>query len=132
MDVGCVLWRVIIRGCEMSNMKVLHLPIKKRWFDMIKSRVKKEEYRQVKPYWINRLADELEGFAGGDFMDLNREIAYKYKPFTHVLLKNGYARDSPVLLVEVLGLDLALGRPEWGAPTDEQVFILKLGEIVEV
>lgn len=32
----------------------LILPIKKKWFDMILSGEKKEEYREMKPYWEKR------------------------------------------------------------------------------
>ena len=31
---------------------MLTLPIKKKWFDMILSGEKKEEYREIKPYKI--------------------------------------------------------------------------------
>ena len=33
---------------------MLTLPIKKKWFDMICSGAKKEEYREIKPYWTKR------------------------------------------------------------------------------
>lgn len=36
-------------------MKTLKLTIKKKWFDKIKSGEKKEEYREIKSYWIKRL-----------------------------------------------------------------------------
>ena len=35
-------------------MKALHLNLKRKWFDMILSGYKKEEYREIKAYWINR------------------------------------------------------------------------------
>ena len=31
---------------------MLTLPIKKKWFDMILSGEKKEEYREIKPYYV--------------------------------------------------------------------------------
>lgn len=34
---------------------MLILPIKKKWFDMIVSGEKKEEYREIKPYYDSRL-----------------------------------------------------------------------------
>ena len=34
------------------------LPIKKKWFDMILSGEKKEEYREIKPYYRSRLINE--------------------------------------------------------------------------
>ena len=36
-------------------MKTLTLPLKKQWFDMIKSGEKKEEYRAFNEYWQKRL-----------------------------------------------------------------------------
>ena len=35
--------------------KVLTLSVKKEWFDKIVSGEKKEEYREVKSYWVARL-----------------------------------------------------------------------------
>src|SRR5690625_6384572 len=34
---------------------VLKLTVKKEWFDFIKSGEKTEEYREIKPYWVERL-----------------------------------------------------------------------------
>ena len=34
---------------------MLILPIKKKWYDMILSGEKKEEYREIKPYYTKRL-----------------------------------------------------------------------------
>ena len=39
---------------------MLTLPIKRIWFDMIKVGIKKEEYREIKPYWTTRLNNELD------------------------------------------------------------------------
>ena len=38
---------------------MLTLPIKKKWFDMIKSGEKKEEYREITPYYNSRLGVRL-------------------------------------------------------------------------
>lgn len=57
-------------------MRTLHLNVKKEYFDQIKSGVKKEEYREVKPYWEKRL--------------LNKE-------YDLVSFKNGYASNAPVI-----------------------------------
>ena len=40
---------------EACCAPVLHLTLKKYWFDMIKSGIKKEEYREIKDYWVKRL-----------------------------------------------------------------------------
>ena len=39
-------------------MKTLHLNIKKKWFDMILSGEKKEEYKEIKTFWIKRLLNK--------------------------------------------------------------------------
>ena len=36
---------------------VLDLVLKKKWYDMIESGEKTEEYREIKPYWEKRLVD---------------------------------------------------------------------------
>jgi len=38
-------------------MEILHLNLKKKWFDMIASGEKKEEYREMKKYWIKRMTN---------------------------------------------------------------------------
>ena len=42
---------------------VLVLPIKRKWFDMIKSGEKKEEYREIKPYYDNRIGNAVTGMS---------------------------------------------------------------------
>lgn len=39
----------------MKDDNTLVLVLKKKWFDMIDSGIKKEEYREIKDYWIRRL-----------------------------------------------------------------------------
>lgn len=89
--------------------KIVSMPIKKKWFDMILRGEKKEEYREHKPYWGKRLFG---------------------KNITHLKLINGYGKDKPYLIVELRHIVLAIGNKELGAPM-EHVLILKLGEIIE-
>ena len=35
-------------------MKILPLPLKKKWFDMIQGGEKTEEYREIKDFWARR------------------------------------------------------------------------------
>ena len=88
-------------------MKVLHLTLKKEWFDMIASGVKKEEYRELKDYWKKR----LEG-----------------KAFTHVHFRNGYAKDAPVMVCELNAIRKGLGVKEWGAQDNTKYYVLMLGK----
>lgn len=40
-----------------NNMKTLNLVLTGKWYDMIASGEKTEEYREIKPYWEKRLLD---------------------------------------------------------------------------
>lgn len=64
---------------------MLILPIKKKWFDMILSGEKKEEYREIKPYYRSRLRNE-------GFLD-QYGLPTLYQG--QVLFRNGYAGNSP-------------------------------------
>lgn len=88
-------------------MRILHLTLKKKWFDMILSGEKTEEYREIKPYWNKRLP----------------------KIYTHIQFRNGYNPDSPVMIVELLGVERGIGKPEWGAP-GWLVYVLRLGKVI--
>lgn len=91
--------------------KVLHLTLKKKWFDMIAEGIKDEEYREVKDYWEKRLVD---------------------KDYDVICFRNGYNKNAPEVTVEFKGLCVGFGFTEWGAPEDETVFKLKLGKILKV
>lgn len=96
---------------------MLILPIKKKWFDLILSGEKKEEYRALSPYywirfrkifWIHPITGEP---LGSDIHDL--------------LLRNGYSRNSPTIRVSA-ALAIRGGRPEWGAVPGEEYFVLEI------
>jgi hypothetical protein len=88
--------------------KVLHLTLKKNWFDLIKQGIKKEEYRDIKVYFIRRFKDKPD----------------------IIHFRNGYNLNCPELYVECKEISTGIGKKEWGAPK-YKVFILKLGKIVD-
>lgn len=120
-------------------MKVLHLPLKKEWYTMIESGVKTEEYREIKPYWINRLIQTEDGRIikkeAACVLDANRSFLYsgiyegllKYADYTHVRFSYGYTKRT--MTFEIDSIAVGGGNPEWGAP-DKVVFIIKLGKRV--
>lgn len=111
-------------------MKILDLPLKKEWYDMIESGIKTEEYREVKPYWSKRLAH-----CGHDLRLCKTAIKcgictrLEYSgwennfDYTHVRFRYGYTKRT--MLREIESISIGYGKPEWGAPTDRQVFIIK-------
>jgi hypothetical protein len=121
-------------------MSVLKLTIKKEWFDMINSGVKKEEYREIKPYWVSRLfkADfgSLDLKEAHDYMKEGLRLAYKFPNghfttprFSTIEFKNGYAKDAPTIHVVCEGITIGEAKPEWSNNWQGKVFVIKLGDI---
>jgi len=92
-----------------SPPRVLRLTLKKRWFDMIASGVKKEEYREIKDWIISRLHG---------------------KTYDAVEFSNGYGAHVPKVTVEYLGWGNGIGRAEWGATPLKPTIIIRLGRIL--
>ena len=67
----------------MKEKRILHLTLLKKWFDLILAGTKKEEYREIKPYWTKRLLG---------------------KEFDEIYFKNGYSKNSPFMRVEWKGI----------------------------
>lgn len=125
----------------MEN-KILDLPLKKEWYNMIDSGVKTEEYRELKPFWANRLLYHVtlgvkeywepvlkKAFEFNEkfpYVTLHNLLVQDYgtRGYTHVRFRYGYTKQT--MLFELSELRVGKGNTEWGAP-DEEVFILKLG-----
>lgn len=104
---------------------MLILPIKKKWFDMIKSGEKKEEYREIKPYWRSRLG----------WFDVNIYYKPEYaknmknEPFL-IKFRNGYGDKRPTITCKCL-LHTGRGKTEWGAEPGKEYYILEILEVLE-
>lgn len=101
---------------------MLILPIKKKWFDMIASGEKKEEYREIKPYWKTRFLNELKRTA---FYNLS---LYTVDIPIWVIFRNGYRKDSPTIKCECT-ISTGGGKPEWGAEPNKEYLILDIWEV---
>ena len=106
--------------------KTLHLSLKKEWYNMIESGEKKEEYREIKPYWCKRLIhdydEHMEEFGAIIFDEKN------FKKYDKIKFTYGYTKKYMVF--ECNGIDVGIGNAEWGA-SDKPVFIIKLGKRIE-
>lgn len=137
-----------------DNFLVFNLTVESCWYNMILDNIKKEEYRKIKPYWIKRLFDLSDKFdvpkgmpmpKNGKITDeiiqmwkddnINIQTLIKNKviipkKFTHIRFRWGYTNTTVVLKYN--GLRIGVGKPEWGAPKDEEVLILQLGDMYEL
>ncbi len=130
-------------------LPTLHLPIgndhKKyggAWFDMIRSGVKKEEYREIAGENSSfRNVPLITGVSAKTALDVSLDLGIgegiladwlldqNWKPWKVLHLTNGYGHDKPQLWAHIESITIGRGKPEWGAPTDRDVFIIKLGEV---
>ena len=85
-----------------QGMTVLDLVLTYKWYDMIESGEKREEYRAITPYWRKRIQSG--------------------KRYTHVRFHRGYTAKSMVFRFD--GLRIGNGNTQWGAPADRDVFII--------
>ena len=106
---------------------MLTLPIKKKWFDMIKSREKKEEYREIKPYYVSRFYNNyIAGGAGLEWVLNNNPRVYK-----EIIFRNGYRKDSPKIKCYCY-ISKGKGKPELGAEPNKMYYVLKILSVEEI
>ena len=109
---------------------ILPLVLKGKWFDMIASGEKREEYRLPTLYWRKRLHN------------WDRKFTESTTPI--VEFRRGYASDAPRMSYWVFGQPCSCGmlpfayvenrclHPEWGEPTTAHFFIRLGGPVTMI
>jgi len=97
---------------------MLVLPIKKKWFDMILSGEKKEEYREIKPYYTSRFLKVFNMVDGVPSDSKEVQIAFT----------NGYGNKVPAFIANC-HLEMHEGSEEWGAEKDIVYYVLHVSQI---
>lgn len=103
---------------------MLTLPIKKKWFDMILSGEKKEEYREIKPYWTKRFIKglyDLSIYTDNTIKDAQGTLVFR----------NGYQKNAPKIKC-FINLAQDYGKEEWGAEPGKLYYALKILSVEEV
>ena len=101
-------------------MSILHLTLKKKWFDLIANGEKIFEYREYKQHWIFRLLGE------------SGTRNYEEMRFT-----NGYGSHRPYIRSEFIGIAIMYGKhcePDNGEPleSEQKYFVIGLGKVLEI
>ena len=92
----------------MYRKTILKLVLKKKWYDMINSGFKTEEYRIIKPYWYKILNGRT-----------NHEIVRFYL---------GYGKNRPQMTFRIKSIEKGTGQELWGAEPGMEYYVIKLGE----
>ena len=103
---------------------MLILPTKKKWFYMMLSGEKEEEYREIKPYYRTRFCNWF-GIIVGKEMNIIRPCLGNQP----VMFRNGYAKDSPSFIA-MCSVKIGTGKEEWGAEKGIDYYVLTIHKIV--
>lgn len=137
-------------------MKNLHLSLKAKWFEMTKSGVKTEDYREITPYWVKKLmlyqnndfldltkkdidlvCSDFKQCTGADDFQEGSDIDYtldnwylSFKKFKTTTLTLDYPKaDNKEKIIQFVhkGIEIRTGNPEWGAEPNKIYFVIKHG-----
>ena len=126
----------------------LQLSLKTKWFEMTKSGIKTEDYREITPYWFGRLFEDahksksIRQEACDNFRNPNsatnwnfkKGYYFKFKEFTQNTMTLGYPKSGDtdrILKLEHKGIEIRTGNPDWGAEPDKLYFVILHGLAVE-
>ena len=116
---------------------MLILPIKKKWFDMILSGEKKEEYREIKEYYETRYQNLFGAITIYPSSIFSHRSKYELlqgeavpeeirkDSVQEIIFRNGYSKDSKAIKARCR-LRIGEGKSEWGAEPDKQYYILEI------
>lgn len=138
-------------------MATLKLNLIKQWFDLTLQGIKKEEYRDITPFWANRLLSMENGdnlskcysketiewicwnlrcFKGLEYNSIKEVLTkfhIKFKEFKNTEFRNGYKSIEivPRFIIENKGITIGIGKEELGFVGETPKFIILHGKIIE-
>ena len=138
-------------------MATLQLNLIKNWFDLTIQGVKKEEYRDITPYWAKRLlcmenGDKLtmcyskesiesiciylqrwENLDYNSIEEVLDQFGIKFKEYQNTDFRNGYKSldKVPRFIIENKDITIGVGKEEWGFTGCTPKFIIHHGEIIK-
>ena len=112
-----------MKTLKRDSCAILHLVLKGKWYDMIASGEKKEEYRESKPYWKTRI-ENWRAKQSPSWADIDKN------PWLVIGFSCGYRKPDMFFLSRMTDLREHSFHPEWGEPEKEH-YILALGERVQ-
>ena len=111
----------ILQIIELNQRPRLHLNLKGDWYFDIENGDKREEYREIKPFY-DRTFDEF------GYVKI-KGVSYHATEIL-VCFSNGYATDRPQMYWTLSNLAIAQGKEKWGAKEGIEYYTLYLDEDV--
>lgn len=111
-----------MRALKRSECAILPLVLKGKWYRMIESGEKREEYRDDTEYWSKRISHWID-----QSLHVGTECVVEFRL--------GYAKSAPRMAFSPRGLrgpdNRSRWHPEWGEP-DARHWAIELGERVHL
>jgi hypothetical protein len=124
----------------------LRLSLKTKWFEMTKSGIKTEDYREINEYWVKRFlyhkeskltVEEIIRFIKNykyyGYVDVSAIFTYhdlSFKEFQQNVMTLGYPKSNDnerILKIEHKGIEVRNGNHEWGAEPNKLYFVIMHG-----
>ena len=115
----------------------LKLVLIRKWFDMIQCGEKKEEYREITPYWCSRLlliGDERKPQVWWEKIINENGLLYitkcmrsgliSFVPYEKITFYHGYKTDRDQFTINVINMRIDYGKKSWGAKKHKIYFVL--------
>jgi hypothetical protein len=114
----------------MENQNnTLKLVLTHKWYDMIESGEKTEEYRDITPYWVRRLVKYFSNYShliNQPHLYLSGRFDVEFKPYTHVQFQRAYPKNPPRMTKAIKSIRIGTGKPELGAIENKLYFVIEL------
>lgn len=108
---------------------MLIFPLKKEWYEKIKSGEKTVEYREVKPYWTNRIVKEYENELFEDGISERVSQFYIFRGKNHFCkLRLGYT--NKYMTANITKIEIADGE-NTDLHIDKPVYAIHLANVRE-
>lgn len=117
-------------------MKTLTLPLKRKWFDMIKSGQKKEEYREIKTRYFDLFCTQYEDHTEHALPNHSNDFLISFhllwpeelqEKFNKIVFTLGYPKSDDTerrLEFNNPKIRIGEGKPEWGAEPGKKYFVI--------
>ena len=113
---------------KVMRQTTIHLSLCKKWFDMIASGVKKEEYRDIKAKYLEMFCEKLGTSEPNHSNDFTVGFHLHWpEHYDKVVFTLGYPkRDDNTRRLEFKNPKVRIddGRPEWGAKPGKKYFVI--------
>ncbi len=126
-------------------MRILKLVLTYKWYDMIESGKKKEEYRAIKPSIVSLLFDwKKSGLTRELFTQKIIDdghwgnVQQYYKGYNCIEFYRAYGKDRRRMILELNGLKVGIPILEWSdgwennSEWNKNAFVLQLGNLIAV